>query len=151
MTTRPIAKGRRRLLKWAERARILPQPEAGWTLIEMLVVLSLILILSSMAMTTYHNSILNAKEATVRANLFMMRDAISQYYADKAKYPESLQTLVSERYIREVPKDQIANTTEWQTEAAPSEPGSLSSASGIYDVKSTAQGTGLDGTPYSDW
>jgi general secretion pathway protein G len=80
-----------------------------------------------------------------------MRDAISQYYADKARYPESLQSLVADRYIREVPKDPIANTTEWQTETAPTEPGQLSSQAGVYDVKSTASGTALDGTPFSEF
>jgi len=125
--------------------------ESGWTLIEMLVVLSLILVLTSMALTQYRNSITNAKEAALRSNLFQMRDAISQYYADKAKYPESLETLVSERYIRAVPKDPITNNTDWQTEPAPSEPGTLSSAAGIYDVKSSAQGIGLDGTAYSEY
>jgi general secretion pathway protein G len=126
-------------------------PSRGWTLIELLVVLSLILILSSMAMTQYRNSIVTAREATLKSNLFIMRDAISQYYADKARYPESLQTLVAEHYIREVPKDPVANTTEWATETAPTEPGQLSSQSGIYDVKSTATGTSLDGTPYSEF
>jgi len=125
--------------------------DGGWTLIEMLVVLSLILILSSLALTQYRNSVTTAKEAALRSDLFIMRDAISQYYADKGKYPESLQTLVSDRYIREVPRDPVANNTDWQTEPAPSEPGQLSSTAGIYDVKSSASGNALDGTPYSEF
>ena len=143
--TMPLARVR------ASGRRIPADGDGGWTLIEMLVVLSLILILSTMAMTQYRNSIQSAKEAALRSDLFMMRDAISQYYADKAKYPESLETLVSEHYIRSIPKDPIADTTNWQTEPAPSEPGTLSSTAGIYDVKSTAPGTGLDGTPYSEY
>jgi general secretion pathway protein G len=127
------------------------RPDAGWTLIEMLVVLSLILILSTMAMTQYRNSIQTTREAVLRSDLFMMRDAISQYYADKAKYPESLEALVADRYIREVPTDPIARTTNWETEAAPAEPGTLSSSQGIYDVKSTAQGVSLEGIPYSEF
>jgi general secretion pathway protein G len=126
--------------------------DGGWTLIEMLVVLSLIMILSSLALTQYRNSIQLAKEATLRSNLFLMRDAIDQYYADKAKYPETLETLVTERYIRAIPKDPITNATDtWQTEAAPSEPGTLSTASGIIDVKSGSQDAATDGSPYADW
>ncbi len=117
----------------------------------MLVVLSLILILSTMAMTQYRNSITTTKEAVLRSNLFMMRDAISQYYADKAKYPESLEALVADRYIRSVPTDPITNAADWQTEPAPSEPGTLSSTTGIYDVKSSAQGMAQDGTAYSEF
>jgi general secretion pathway protein G len=102
-------------------------------------------------MTQYRNSITSAKEAVLRTNLFLMRDAIDQYYADKGKYPESLEVLVSERYVRAVPEDPITNTVDWQTVPAPSEPGSLSTATGIYNVKSSAPGVSLDGSAYSEW
>jgi general secretion pathway protein G len=125
--------------------------DAGWTLIEMLVVLALILVLASVAMTQYRNSIVSAREAVLRTDLFLMRDAIDQYYADKGKYPESLDVLVSERYIRAVPEDPITSSTDWQTIAAPSEPGATSTSTGIYNVKSTAPGVSLDGSPYSEW
>jgi general secretion pathway protein G len=126
--------------------------DGGWTLIEMLVVLSLIMILSSLALTTYRNSILTAKEAALRSNLFQVRDAIDQYYADKGKYPESLDTLVSEHYIRAIPKDPITNTTSWQTVPAERDAGSTSSASpGIYDIKSESADTALDGSSYQEW
>src|SRR5690606_40332721 len=74
--------------------------DGGWTLVELLVVLSIILILASLAMLQHRNSITLAKEAALRSNLFIMREAIDQYYADKGKYPESLGTLVTERYLR---------------------------------------------------
>src|SRR6187401_2287035 len=91
-------------------------PDNGWTLIEMLVVLSLIMILSSLALTRYRKSILTAKEASLRSDLFQLRDAIDQYYADKGKYPESLDALVSDHYIRAIPKDPITSATDtWQT------------------------------------
>jgi general secretion pathway protein G len=80
-----------------------------------------------------------------------MRDALDQYYADKGKYPESLDVLVSERYVRAVPEDPITNAVDWQTVPAPAEPGSLSSSTGIYDVKSSAPGVSLDGSAYSEW
>lgn len=125
---------------------------AGWTLIELLVVLSIILILTAMALTQYRNSILQAKEAALRSDLYLMRDAIDQYYADKGRYPETLDALVTERYLRTVPKDPITNETDtWRTVPAERESGSLSAAAGIYDVKSGSQDTAIDGTRYADW
>ncbi len=133
----------------AARRRLL---DAGWTLIELLVVLSLIMILASIGMVQYRNSVRTAKEATLKSNLTIMRDAIDQYYADKAKYPESLNALVSEGYMRSIPLDQITNSTStWQTVPAPSEPGTLSTTSGIYDVKSGSPDTAIDGSRYADW
>jgi general secretion pathway protein G len=125
--------------------------ETGWTLIELLVVLSLIMILASVALTQYRNSILSAKEAVLHSNLTQMREAIDQYYADKGKYPESLDTLVSEHYIRAVPKDIEGGTDTWQTVPAEPETGTISTSTGIYDVKSGSQGTALDGSRYADW
>lgn len=123
----------------------------GWTLIEMLVVLSLIMILASLALTQYRNSIQTAKEATLRANLYHMREAIDQYYADKGRYPESLDTLVSERYLRAIPKDPMTDVPDWQIIQAESEPGASNLSPGIYEVKSASSGTGMDGTPYATW
>jgi general secretion pathway protein G len=125
--------------------------DEGWTLIELLVVLSLIMILTSMALTQYRNSVLYAKEASLRSDLFQMRDAIDQYYADKNKYPESLETVVSEHYLRAVPKDPITNATDWQTVPAEAEPGTVSTTSGVYDVKSNSQDAAIDGSRYADW
>lgn len=126
--------------------------EGGWTMIELLIVISIIMILAAMSLTTYRNSVTIAKEAALRGNLFNMREAIDQYYADKGKYPESLQTLVSESYIRAVPKDPISNSADtWQTTEAEQQPGSNSAEAGIYDVKSGADGTALDGSRYSEW
>jgi general secretion pathway protein G len=126
--------------------------QAGWTMIELLIVISIILILVAMSLTTYRNSVTIAKEAALRGNLFNMREAIDQYYADKGKYPDSLQTLVSESYIRRVPMDPITNSFDtWQTEEAEQQPGANSAEAGIYEVKSGAEGTALDGSRYSEW
>lgn len=126
--------------------------DQGWTLIEMLVVLSLIMILASLALTTYRNSIVTAREAALRSNLYLMRDAIDQYYADKGKYPDALNTLVSEHYLRAIPKDPITQSTDtWQTSPAEPDAGQVSSAAGIYQVTSGSQDTALDGSRYSDW
>jgi general secretion pathway protein G len=127
--------------------------EGGWTLIELMVVISLIMILSSIALASYRNSITHAKEAALRSDLMLMRDAIDQYYADKGKYPESLDALVSESYLRTVPKDPFTDsTTTWQTTEADAPPGTVSTTSpGIFEVKSGSQLTSLDGSRYADW
>ena len=128
--------------------------EAGFTLVELLIVMSIILVLSAMSLAQYRSSVTIAKEAALRSDLFFMRDAIDQYFADKGKYPESLQTLVSENYIRAIPKDPITNSTDtWQTTAAEPQPGAGTAATdpGIYDVKSGAGETAIDGSRYADW
>jgi general secretion pathway protein G len=124
----------------------------GFTLIELLIVIALISILATMGVVQYRNSVQSAKEATLRTDLFRMRDAIDQYYADKAKYPASLDALVSDGYMRAIPQDPITKSSDtWQTVPAEPEPGNTSTDPGIYNVKSGASGTGLDGTSYSDW
>ncbi len=126
--------------------------DRGWTLIELLVVISLIMILASVAMNQYNTSIRAAQEATLKANLFRMRDAIDQYFADKGNYPSSLQTLVSEGYLRAVPLDPVMRSTEtWTIIPAEPDPSRPTTDTGIYDVKSGSDGTALDGSRYSDW
>jgi general secretion pathway protein G len=126
--------------------------DAGWTLIELLIVLSLIMIIASVALAQYRNSVIVAREAVLRADLHQMREAIDQYYADKGRYPDTLEALVSETYLRSIPVDPFTNSsTSWQTVAADPQPGAVTASPGIYDVKSTADGTGLDGSRYSDW
>jgi general secretion pathway protein G len=124
----------------------------GFTLIELLVVLSLISILAAMGMVQHRNSVLKAQEATLKTDLFHMRDAIDQYFADKGKYPASLDSLVTDNYLRKVPEDPITKSSEsWQTVPAEPDPSNPSAEPGIYDVKSGAQGTALDGSNYADW
>jgi general secretion pathway protein G len=124
----------------------------GWTLIELLVVLSLIMILTSLAMVQYRNSVQTAREASLKSDLFLIRDSIDQYYADKGKYPESLDALVAEHYLRAIPEDPITRTTDtWQTVQAEPDAGAITTQPGIYDVKSGSDGTALDGSRYSDW
>jgi general secretion pathway protein G len=124
----------------------------GFTLIELLIVITLITILATMGIVQYRNSIQSTREAILHTDLFRMRDAIDQYYADKAKYPASLDALVSDGYMRKIPEDPITKSSDtWQTVPAEPDPGNPSSEPGIYNVKSGASGTGLDGTSYSDW
>src|SRR5262249_38857707 len=133
-------------------ARRRDRSDSGWTLIELLIVISIIMILASFALVQYRNSVTSAKEAALRSDLFFMRDAIDQYYADKGKYPDSLQTLVTENYIRQIPKDPFTLSTDsWQTIEADPQPGSTTAEPGIYNVKSGSQDTAIDGSKYSDF
>lgn len=126
--------------------------QRGFTLIELTVVIALITILAGLALASYRNSVTAAKESVLKTDLFRMRDAIDQYYADKAKYPASLDTLVSEGYLRKIPDDPFTRATDtWQTVPAEPDPANPTAEPGIYDVKSGAEGTGLDGTRYADW
>jgi general secretion pathway protein G len=125
---------------------------SGFTLIELLVVLTLIIILSTIGMAQYQRSVTYAKEATLKEDLFRIRDAIDQYYADKNQYPSTLDALVSEGYLRKIPEDPFTkSTTSWQPVPAEPDPSNPTAEAGVYDVKSGADGTALDGTQYSDW
>ena len=124
----------------------------GFTLIELLIVISLITILATMGLVQYKNSMQSAREAVLNTDLFRMRDAIDQYYADKGKYPSSLDTLVSDGYLRKVPVDPITNSADtWETVPAEADPANPSAEPGVYNVKSGAPGTSLDGTAYADF
>ena len=125
---------------------------AGFTLIELLIVLALLSILAAMGVVQYKNGVRHTQESVLRTDLFRMRDAIDQYYADKNKYPSSLDTLVSDGYMRRIPEDPITRSADtWQTVPAEPDPSNPSAEPGIYDVKSGAQGTALDGSTYADW
>ena len=124
----------------------------GFTLIELLVVISMISILAAMGVVQYRNSVQRTKEAILKKDLFEIRDVIDQYYADKGKYPSSLETLVSDGYLRKIPVDPITNSSDtWETVAAEADPANPSAEPGVYNVKSGAPGTSLDGTAYADF
>jgi general secretion pathway protein G len=128
------------------------QAAAGFTLIELMVVVALISVLAGMGVVQYRHAVVRTKEAVLREDLFRMRDAIDQYYADKTKYPASLETLVAEGYLRQVPKDPITNSSEtWQTIPSEPDPGDPTAEAGIFDVKSGSEGTSIDGSRYADW
>jgi general secretion pathway protein G len=125
---------------------------AGFTLIELLIVVTLIIVLAGIGLATYTTSITRAKEATLREDLFRLRDALDQYNADKGHYPADLPSLVTDGYVRQIPKDPITDSTDtWQTVMADADPANAAATPGVSDVKSGASGTGLDGTNYSDW
>ena len=126
--------------------------QAGFTLIEILIVITLIFVLAGMALVQYQTSVTSAKEAVLKEDLFRLRDAIDQYYADKNKYPASLEDLVTEKYIRAIPQDPFTRSTEtWQAVMSEPDPLNPSAQPGVYDIKSGYEGTALDGTKYSEW
>jgi len=119
----------------------------GFTLIELLVVLAIIATLLMLAVPRYFASQDRAKEAVLKENLFQIRDAIGKYHADKGKYPESLEALATEKYLRAVPVDPVTESaTTWVLVPPPD-----LQQSGVYDVRSGAQGEARDGTLYGDW
>ena len=129
-----------------------PGDERGFTLIELLIVITLITILATMGIVQYRNSVQSTREAILSTDLFRMRDAIDQYYADKSKYPASLDALVTDGYMRKIPEDPVTKSADtWQTVPAEPDPGNPSAEPGIYDVKSGATGTALDGRSYADF
>ena len=124
----------------------------GFTIIELMVVISIILILVSIAVPIYNQSILRAKEAVLRQDLFAMRSAIDQYTMDKSKAPQSLEDLLHDGYLREIPKDPFTGSrTTWQTLQEDVNISIDQSQPGITDVHSGSDRTGSDGTVYNTW
>lgn len=125
---------------------------AGFTLMELMIVMGLIVTLAGIGLSVYGNSVTRAREATLKEDLFRMRDAIDQYYADKNTYPPSLEALVTEKYLRSVPVDPFTNAVDtWQTTMSEPDPSNPASEPGVFDVKSGSDRTGLDGTAYAEW
>jgi general secretion pathway protein G len=124
----------------------------GFSSVELLIVVVLVVMLGSVHLAPDFNSHVRAREAVLKEDLFRMRDAIGQYYADKRRYPQSLQDLVSNGYLREIPEDPITDSAEtWHTVPAESDPRNSAAGGGVSDVKSGAAATSLDGSRYSEW
>ena len=119
----------------------------GFTLIELLVVLAIIGTLLTLTLPRYFTSVQRSKETVLRENLNVTRDAIGKYYADKGKYPESLEALATEKYLRKVPTDPITESATTWVVVPPDDP----KKGAVYDLKSGAQGKASDGTAYSEW
>lgn len=119
----------------------------GFTLIELLVVIAVIGMLLSLVAPRYWSSVDSARDAVLRENLHTMRDAIDKHYADAGRYPESLNELVTKRYLRSIPRDPVTERSDtWTLVEAD---GAVNG--GVIDVRSGAPGQGRDGTPYSGW
>lgn len=124
----------------------------GFTLIELLIVASIIIAFAGISVTLYQTAVTRSREAVLKEDLFRMRDAIDQYYADKGQYPGSLDELVSSGYMRRLEPDPFTRSeSTWQTIPSEPDPNNPTAAPGIYNVKSGSDATALDGTKYSDW
>lgn len=126
----------------------------GFTLIEILIVLSIIGILLGLAVPQYQMSVKRAREAVLKENLFILRKMIDQYYQDKHKYPPSLQSLVEEKYLKSIPVDPITGSSETWVEVRQMPPVDEyvpGENLGIVDVKSGSEAKALDGTFYNTW
>jgi len=125
---------------------------SGFTLIELMIVMAIIVILVSVAIPHYQKSIVAAKESVLHSNLSAMRSAIDEYSYDRQKAPQSLQDLVSDGYLRDVPKDPITGSKDtWKIIMEDAGQSVNSTEPGIFDVRSGSPKTGLDGTLYSEW
>ena len=134
--------------------------QSGFTLIELLIVVAIIGILASMAVVQLKGTKQRAMEAALKENLYVLRNCIDQYFTDKGKYPDSLEALVSDGYLRKIPVDPFTESdSTWVEEqsggmddpAADTGEGGGGDVGGVADVHSGASGTALDGTSYGDW
>jgi general secretion pathway protein G len=124
----------------------------GFTLIELMIVMSIIGILFTIAVPSYKRSVIKARETALAENLYQMRQAIDAYFADNARYPDSLEALVDARYLRSIPRDPFTHETDsWETvPPEPLESGELAEG-GVFDVHSGSDLVGLNGVPYQEW
>jgi general secretion pathway protein G len=145
-------------LKSPLRSALSPNPQSairnpqsrGFTLLELMIVISIIVILAVIAMPQYQKTIVHARETVLRDNLYQLRKAIDLYGADKGKLPQDLNELVTAGYVRDLPIDPITGEKDWTIETG-EDPGSLTSESGIINIHSASRDTATDGTPYSEW
>jgi general secretion pathway protein G len=123
----------------------------GFTLIELMIVMAIVVILISVAIPFYQKSIVRAKESVLHNNLSAMRNAIDEYSYDKQKAPQQLTDLVQDGYLRDVPKDPITGNNEWKVIMEDASSSVNSTEPGIFDIRSESPKTSLEGTPYSEW
>jgi general secretion pathway protein G len=130
----------------------LTRRQAGYTLIEIMIVMAIIGILVGIAVPVYQKSLIRAKESVLKNNLFTLRTVIDEYTYDKQKAPQSLSDLVNEGYLRTVPMDPMTgNADSWQIVMEDAMTSVNQTEPGIFDVRSGSDGKSLDGTMYSEW
>ncbi len=126
--------------------------ERGFSLLELIVVLTLVGLLVGIALPMYKDATQRAREAALKQDLQRMREAIEEYYTDRAQYPQALEDVVTAGYLRALPVDPITESAgTWVTEYAPWEMLEEGQPSGVWNVRSGAEGEGLSGTPYAEW
>lgn len=124
--------------------------EAGFTLLELMIVISIIIILASITLPQYQKTILHTRETVLRDDLRKMRSLIDQFAADKGRLPQSLEEIASEGYMREVPTDPFTGQKDWAITTG-EDPNSLQGEQGMTDVHSSSADISSEGTPYSEW
>jgi len=122
----------------------------GFSLLELMIAMFILIILLSIALPTYNRSVQHARETVLKENLWQMRRAIDQYSADKGRLPESIESLVQAQYLRETPRDPITEKAEWE-EITGEDPMSSEAAEGLKNVKSLAEGKDMDGKDFKDY
>lgn len=124
----------------------------GFTLVELMVVMAIIALLLALALPRYFNHLESARETILKQDLAVMRDAIDKFHGDRGRYPNGLDELVSERYLRTLPVDPITERNDsWQAVAPSLDQGGETGSGELYDIKSGAPGTARDGSAYADW
>jgi general secretion pathway protein G len=124
----------------------------GFTFIELMIVMAIIAVLMAVAVPVYTRAIIRSKESVLKNNLYTMRTVIDEYTYDKQKAPQTLQDLVSDGYLRQIPVDPITgNADSWKLIMEDASNTVNQTMPGIYDIRSGAEGTSLEGTPYGDW
>lgn len=134
------------------RVRVSSKLRAGYTLVELIIVMAIISILLAIAVPLYQRSLQRTKESLLKNNLFTLRTVIDEYTFDKQKAPQSLEDLVEQGYLRGVPVDPITNSKDtWRVVMEDALTSVDQTQPGIYDVRSGADLTSMEGTPYSEW
>lgn len=145
--------------QWAElrkrrRGFLLPTAhcslQTGFTLLELMIVITIIIILAAIVLPQYQKTILATREAVLRDDLYKLRSLIDQYAADKQKLPQSLDDLVAGGYMRELPKDPITGQADWSVTTG-EDPNSTGGEQGVVEVHSSSTDVSSEGTPYSEW
>jgi general secretion pathway protein G len=123
---------------------------AGFTLLELMIVISIVIILAAITLPQYQKTIMHTRETVLKDDLRKMRSLIDQFAADKARLPQSLDELVSEGYMREVPVDPFTGQKDWAITSG-EDPNSLQGETGMTDIHSASAEVSTEGTPYSEW